>query len=167
MGVELVLTIHDELIIECSIENAKEVSNRLEYLMKKSAEEMGMDINVPLKVTNSLTDFEKNVVEVKTLREYDFENNPDLRQLDISRLQLQKSLQLQRTQRMPTLAAFSQYGYSGTGSKETMLNFGQVPIQVEASRDWFSQGLIVGLQLRVPLTGIFTNTIKYFFIPRY
>ena len=121
---------------------------------------MGMDINVPLKVTNSLTDFEKNVVEVKTLREYDFENNPDLGQLDISPLQLQNSLQLQRTQRMPTLAAFSQYGYSGTGSKETMLNFGQVPIQVEASRDWFSQGLIVGLQLRVPLTGIFTNTIK-------
>ena len=90
-----------------------------------------MDINVPLKVTNSLTDFEKNVVEVKTLREYDFENNPDLRQLDISRLQLQKSLQLQRTQRMPTLAAFSQYGYSGTGSKETMLNFGQVPSRLK------------------------------------
>ena len=92
--------------------------------------------------------------------DYDFENNPDLRQLDIGRMQLQKSLQLQKTQRMPTLAAFSQYGYSGTGSKQTMLNFGQVPIMVDASKDWFSQGLIVGLQLRVPITGIFTGTIK-------
>ena len=41
-----------------------------------------------------------------------------------------------------------------------MLNFGQVPIMVDASKDWFSQGLIVGLQLRVPITGIFTGTIK-------
>ena len=55
LGVELVLTIHDELIIECSIENAKEVSIRLEYLMKKSAEEMGMDINVDIEVANRWT----------------------------------------------------------------------------------------------------------------
>ena len=121
---------------------------------------MGMDINIPIKVSDSLTDFESNIVEVKSLNNYDFENNPDLRQLDIGRMQLQKSLQLQKTQRMPTLAAFSQYGYSGTGSKQTMLNFGQVPIMVDASKDWFSQGLIVGLQLRVPITGIFTGTIK-------
>ena len=121
---------------------------------------MGLDVDVPLKVLNSLTDFENNIVEVERLSDYNFEKNSDLRQLDITRLQLQRSLQLQRTQRMPTLAAFSQFGYSGTGSKETMLNFGQVPIKVEASKDWFTQGLIVGLQLRVPITGIFTNTIK-------
>ncbi len=121
---------------------------------------MGLDINVPVQVMNSLTDFENNIVEVKNLSNYDFENNTDLRQLDIGRMQLLRTQQLQRTQRMPTLAAFSQFGLSGTGSKETMLNFGQVPIMVEASKDWFGQGLIVGLQLKVPITGIFTNTIK-------
>lgn len=121
---------------------------------------MGLDVNVPVKISSSLSEFEKNIVEVNSLRDFSLENNPDLRQLDIGRLQLQKSLQLQRTQRMPTLAAFGQTGYSGTGNKETTLNFGGMPIKVDASKEWYSQGAIVGLQLRVPLTGIFTGTTK-------
>lgn len=121
---------------------------------------MGLNVDVPIKVVNSLSEFEKNIVEVSSLRNFTLENNPELRQLDIGRLQLQKSYQLQRTQRLPTLAAFGQTGYSGTGNKDATLNFGGMPIQVEASREWYSQGAIVGLQLRVPITGIFTGSAK-------
>ena len=121
---------------------------------------MGMDVNVPVKVTSNLSDFEANIREVSSLNNLSLDKNPDLKQMDIGRLQLQKSLQLQRSQRMPTLAAFSQYGYMGMGNKETTLNFGQMPIKVEASNQWYSQGMMVGLQLRVPISGIFTGTIK-------
>lgn len=40
------------------------------------------------------------------------------------------------------------------------MNFGDMPIKVEARKEWFSQGAVVGLQLRVPITTIFTNTTK-------
>ena len=121
---------------------------------------MGLDVYQPIGVVNTLADFEKNVVEVNRLQDLNLENNPDLRQLEIGRLQLQKSLQLQRSQRMPTLAGFGQYGYQGMVTKEMTLNLGQAPIPVEARRDWYSQGFLVGLQLRVPITGIFTNSVK-------
>lgn len=121
---------------------------------------MGLEVDVPIATTNNLVDFEKNIIEVGTLYDLSFENNPDLRQLEISKMQLDESLKLQRTQRMPTLAAFGQYGYMGMGNKETTMNFGGMPIQVEASKDWYSQGLILGLQLSVPITGIFTKSVK-------
>lgn len=69
----------------------------------------------------------------KSINDYAILHNPDLRQLDIGRMQLQKSLQLQKTQRMPALAAFSQYGYSGTGSKQNMI--WTSAIMVDASKD--------------------------------
>jgi len=80
--------------------------------------------------------------------------------LDIQSKLLQKQLQLQRTQRLPMLAGFGQYGYTGTGTKNTTLVFGGMPIQVEARDDWYSNGLIVGLQLNVPIFNGFTNRMK-------
>lgn len=121
---------------------------------------MGLDVTMPIKVLNTLTDFEGNIKEVNSLDEITLENNTDLKQMEIGHQQLLKGLELQRTQRMPTLAAFGQYGYAGMGTKETTLNFGGMPIQVEARKDWYPQGLIVGLQLRVPITGIFTGITK-------
>lgn len=121
---------------------------------------MGLDVDVPIAASNKLSDFELMVKKQNQVNEYNFNNNSDLKQLDIARKQLQRGLKLQTSQRMPTLAAFSQLGYTGMGNKETLLNFGAMPIPVEASKDWYSQGAIVGLQLSVPITSIFTNTTK-------
>lgn len=121
---------------------------------------MGIEIQTPIAILSKLSDFENKILELRSIDVLSLEDNSDLKQLDIQQKQLQKSLQLQRTQRIPTLAAFGQAGYSGTGNKETTLNFGGMPIAVEASKEWYSQGFVVGLQLNVPLTGIFTNTLK-------
>ena len=121
---------------------------------------MGLDVAQPIKALNNLSDFRKDIVEVKSLSDNSFSKNSDLKQLEIGGMQLDRSLQLQRTQRMPTLAAFAQTGLSGNGNKETSMNFGGMPIKVEARKEWFSQGAVVGLQLRVPITTIFTNTTK-------
>lgn len=121
---------------------------------------MGLDVAQPIKALNNLSDFRKDIVEVKSLSDNSFSKNSDLKQLEIGGMQLDRSLQLQRTLRMPTLAAFAQTGLSGNGNKETSMNFGGMPIKVEARKEWFSQGAVVGLQLRVPITTIFTNTTK-------
>jgi len=118
---------------------------------------MGVDVDTHLKVEGSLTDFEASIVTTSTDRNVSLHNNSDLRQLEIQQQQLHKSLHLVRSQRLPTLAAFANYNYVGAGNKEITLNFGGMPVQVEKGSQWFGQGLIVGLQLNIPLTGIFTN----------
>ncbi|MCL2650750.1 MAG: TolC family protein [Candidatus Azobacteroides sp.] len=120
---------------------------------------MGLEITQPVEVSGNLIDYEIGIDNANAL-DLSLKANTDLRQLDIQQQQLQKALAIQRTQRMPTLAAFGTYGYQGMANRATEINFGGLPIQVEKSNDWYSQGLLVGLQLNIPLSGIFTNTAK-------
>jgi outer membrane protein TolC len=112
---------------------------------------MGVDVSVTLAVKGNLADFERDVTGLNGGKDIELSGNTDLQQLDIQQLQLEKSLQLQRTLRMPTLAAFGQYGYAGTGNKATTINFGELPINVEKSAEWYGQGFLVGVQLSVPI----------------
>ncbi|MCL2097194.1 MAG: TolC family protein [Bacteroidales bacterium] len=118
---------------------------------------MGVDVATPLKVEGSFTDYEVGITATDGNRDISLHNNSDLRQLEIQQQQLHKSLQMVRSQRFPILAAFANYNYVGTGNKETTLNFGGMPIQVDKSSQWFGQGLMIGLQLNIPLTGLLTN----------
>lgn len=52
LGFHLLIPVHDELIGECPLENAKECAERLSYLMIKAAEN---DICVPMKVDCEIT----------------------------------------------------------------------------------------------------------------
>jgi outer membrane protein TolC len=120
---------------------------------------MGVDREVPLAVKGSLTDFETGISTVGT-RDVALSNNADLRQLDIQQRILLKSLQVQHTKWMPTLSAFGNYNYIGTGNRETTLNFGGQNIPVHKGSEWFGQGLIIGLQLNVPIFNGSSNIIK-------
>ncbi|MDR0738415.1 MAG: TolC family protein, partial [Prevotellaceae bacterium] len=120
---------------------------------------MGVDRAAPLAVEGNLTDFETSIAAAGT-RDITLSGNADLRQLEIQQQILRKSLQIQHTQWMPTLAAFGNYNYSGTGNRETTINFGEMPIAVPATTEWFGQGLIVGLQLNVPIFNGSSNLIK-------
>ena len=144
--------------------NLLEVENGIERAKLYLKALMGIDASVPLIIKGNLSDYEKDIYAAgggpgeQTPPLPGAIGNTDLKQLDIQKQLLQKSLQLQQTQRMPTLAAFGQYGYAGTGNKASTSFFtGQFS---PASKSWFSQGLLVGLQLNIPLTGIFTNTFK-------
>jgi outer membrane protein TolC len=121
---------------------------------------IGVDMAVPLAVKGSLADFENEVFRLNNQRDIELSNNTDLQQLDIQQKQLEKSLQLQRTLRMPTLAAFGQYGYAGAGNNETTINFAGAPINVAKSSEWYGQGLIVGVQLNVPIFHGLTKITK-------
>ena len=121
---------------------------------------MGIELSVPLSVEGKLTDFENRVGGLINNKTVSLNNNTDLIQLDIQQQQLQKQLQLQRTQRLPTLAGFGRYGQSLSATKDVMINFGELPIQIEARKDMFSDGLIVGLQLNIPIFSGLTNNLR-------
>ena len=121
---------------------------------------MGLDMSIPINVQGKLTEFEKNVAISTTSRDIPLNNNSDLIQLDIQMQQLHKQFQLQRTQRLPTLAGFGRYGYSGTATNSINLppEFGGAPIP--ARKDLLPDGLLFGLQLNIPIFNGFTNIMK-------
>jgi len=121
---------------------------------------MGLDMSIPISVQGKLTEFERNVASSTNSRDISLNNNSDLIQLDIQMQQLKKQFQLQRTQRLPTLAGFGRYGYSGTATNTINLppEFGGAPIQ--ARKDLLPDGLLVGLQLNIPIFNGFTNIMK-------
>jgi len=123
---------------------------------------MGVDLAISLIVEGKLIDFENrvNMSALTNPLSVSLDRNSDLMQLDIQQKQLQKQMQLQRTQRLPTLVGFGQYGYSGVGTKDATINLGGLPMQVEARKDWFSTGLIFGMQLNVPIFNGYTNKMK-------
>jgi len=165
-----------------------EVENGIEQAKMLLRMLMGLEVTQPIVVTGNLIDYETNIKKANALNVLSLDANTDLRQLDIQQQQLKKVLSIQRTQRMPSLVAFGSYTYAGTRTKESMPVFSfEIPGLAEmmngvsqllvlngldplppmpepqlrpARTDWFSQGLLAGLQLSIPLTGIFTNTAK-------
>ena len=121
---------------------------------------MGIDISIPIIVEGKLTDFERNIGGLDNAKNMSLANNSDLMQIDIQLKQIQKSFQLQRTQRLPMLVGFGQYGQSGSSNKVGTYNFGQMPILVDDPKmAWYSTGAIIGLQLSIPIFN-YTNTMK-------
>ena len=137
-----------------------EVQNGIEQAKMFLKVLMGVDIRQPIAVEGSLADYGIIISNRNSERRLSLDGNTELRQLDIQQQQLQRALSLQRTQRMPTLAAFGNYGYSALGLRAMEIDFGGMPFPVEAGTDWFSQGLMVGLQLNIPLSGLLTNVPK-------
>jgi outer membrane protein TolC len=121
---------------------------------------MGVELSIPVRVEGRLTDFEHLSAEVMNPQQTPLSGNSDLAQLDIQHQQLQRQLKLLRSQRLPTLAGFGQFGYTGTGTRYTSLNFGGMPMEIEAREDWYHTGFILGLQLNVPIFNSFTNKMR-------
>ncbi|MDR0231533.1 MAG: TolC family protein [Dysgonamonadaceae bacterium] len=135
-----------------------EVENGIEQAKMYLKILMGLEITQPIEISGNLINYESSIENSNAFSNFSLDANTDLKQLEIQQRQLQKALSLQRTQRMPTLAAFGSYTYAGTGNKAGLNFITQQPSP--ASQAWFSQGLLAGLQLSVPLTGIFTNIAK-------
>lgn len=113
---------------------------------------IGLDMNTPITVEGNLADLEKEISIIPEVEHLSLENNSDLKQLEIQQGQLEKQLQLQRTQLMPTLAAFGSFNYmaSGYDKAQTMEMMG-MPMTIPAGLTWYDPALSVGVQLNVPI----------------
>jgi outer membrane protein TolC len=121
---------------------------------------MGVELSIPVGVEGKLTDFESGVGRLFSAQPASLDKNSDLMQLDIQQQQLQKQLELLRTQRLPTLAGFGRYGYSMSNTKAITIDFGGIPMAMDARKDLLLDGFIVGLQLNVPIFSGLTNTFR-------
>lgn len=122
---------------------------------------MGVEMSVELTARGNLSDFENEVFGLKDNQDIDLTNNTDLKQLDIQYQQLDKSISLQNTSHLPTLVGFGSYGYTATPSRDMHLDFGGMPITMQGqSAKMLNDGLVLGLQLNIPIFSGMTNVYK-------
>ncbi|MDR2848489.1 MAG: TolC family protein, partial [Bacteroidales bacterium] len=122
---------------------------------------MGVETSVKLAVQGNLSDFENEVFGLNDKRNIDLSNNSDLKQVDIQYKQLDKAISIQNTSHLPTLVGFSSYGYTATPSRDMSLNFSGMPVTMKGQgTNMLNDGLILGLQLNIPIFNGMTNVYK-------
>jgi outer membrane protein TolC len=132
---------------------------------------MGVEMSVELNVQGNLADFENEVFTLNDNRNIDLSNNTDLKQVDIQYQQLDKAISIQNTNHLPTLVGFGSYGYTASPSRDMNLIFGAdpdatppnpgMPVTMKGqSAKMLNDGMILGLQLNIPIFSGMTNVYK-------
>ncbi|GHU93597.1 transporter [Bacteroidia bacterium] len=131
---------------------------------------MGLSKEVEIVANENLANFEAQVARAKD-DSLALANNPDLLQIDIQQRQLDKAISLQNTNHLPTLVGFGSYGYTGSPSRDMNLIFGAdpdatppnpgMPVTMKGqSGRLLSDGLVLGLQLNIPIFSGMSNVYK-------
>lgn len=107
---------------------------------------MGISTDTQFEITESLETYESTMYEEALAAGKDFSQNSSLVQFDISDLQLQQALKVQKASLYPTLAATANYMWSSMSNGSPVKNFRWTPYSV------------VGLSLNIPL---FTGGGRY------
>lgn len=142
----------DKLRAEVQVSNTRpaylQAKNTLQLAELQLKLFMGIDMAIVVIPKESLADYEDDYKTFDPLKGLNFENNPDLRQLDIQAKMLNKQLQLQRTARYPMLAASASYSYITQANDFKIGSF-----------KWINLSS-VGLSLQVPIFNGFINNQK-------
>jgi outer membrane protein TolC len=122
---------------------------------------MGVDMSIALSVKGNLSDFENEVFRLNGNRDIDLSDNTDLKQVEIQYQQLNKAISIQNTNHLPTLVGFSSYGFTATPSKDMHLDFSGMPVTMKGQNTkMLNDGLILGLQLNIPIFSGMSNVYK-------
>jgi outer membrane protein TolC len=101
---------------------------------------MGIDEDLQLEIAGNLKDYEMQLFENELNgKTYSLEENTDLRQMDLNATMLKQSLELQKTNFMPTLGASFNYMYTSLNNSFKIADY-----------KWFPYST-AGLSLTIPL----------------
>ncbi len=148
--------------------NSIDVAKRLLKMYLSLPEQVNIDL------TGTLDDFRDAVLSGGDELSTDISQNSELKQLDIQAELLNQQLKLAQTSRMPTLAAFGQFTYSGNdmvrpdfssmmgGGSGSGAGAGSSAGTAESVKNSFywQHPISAGLQLSVPIFSGFRNTNK-------
>lgn len=105
---------------------------------------MGLPLDIVLVVEGNLLDYKSDFKEDEALYAYNLDRNTDLRKLGYQEQVLRKQLQLQKTQRMPTLGASFSYNLITQNNNFDVMNY-----------LWYDLPTI-GVSLNIPIFNGFT-----------
>jgi outer membrane protein len=120
-------------------ENGRKVS----VLMLKIL--LGLEKQVPVKFGKDLQAFSNLIETMPPSPREDISNNPDIRQLDVQEMQLDKQFDLTRAQRYPTVSAFLNYQFQ---TEANNFEFGEY--------EW-ANPIVAGFRVQIPVFSGFSK----------
>lgn len=125
---------------------------------------LGIPESTDIAVNGTLDDYRGAVYELPDLAA-DIEGNSEVRQLDYQQTLLRQQIRLTNTARMPVVAAYGSFIYTGNDMKpldfSSMLGGGDAPASTAGVSNWWWQHPIsVGLQVSIPIFSGLKNVNK-------
>lgn len=118
--------------------------------------------DIEVEIAGSLDDHRDELYAMPELAA-DVEANTDMRQLEYQQTLLRQQIRLANTARMPVVAAYGSFVYTGNDMKPidfgSMLG-GSTPTTAASSGWWWQHPLSVGVQLSIPIFSGLKNTNK-------
>ena len=108
---------------------------------------LSLDINTPFVLDGQIESFEKEIMEYSGSGSLSLENNTNIKTLDIQQERLNKSIELIRSQRLPSLAGFANYQLQMQSQEFTF------------NKQW-SNSFSVGLALQIPIFNKMSTVLK-------
>ncbi|GAB1473828.1 TolC family protein [Bacteroidota bacterium] len=108
---------------------------------------LSLDINTPFVLEGEIESFEKEIMTFNGTASFSLENNTNLKSLAIQEERLNKSIELIRSQRLPSLAGFANYQLQMQSQEFTF------------NKQW-SNSFSVGLALQIPIFNKMSTVLK-------
>ncbi|MHC1779758.1 MAG: TolC family protein [Bacteroidales bacterium] len=108
---------------------------------------LSLDINTPFIIEGEVESFEKEIMAFNGSASFSLENNTNLKSLAIQEERLNKSIELIRSQRLPSLAGFANYQLQMQSQEFTF------------NKQW-SNSFSVGLALQIPIFNKMSTVLK-------
>ena len=108
---------------------------------------LSIDLETPIKINGGFMAYENEIANYRPDGEYSLENNSQIKQLDITRERLERTVELIRTQRLPTVGGFASYSLQ---MQNNDFNF----------REPWANSLSMGLSISIPIFNKFSNKMK-------
>lgn len=108
---------------------------------------LSLDINTPFVLEGEIESFEKEIMAFNGSASFSLENNTNLKSLAIQEERLNKSIELIRSQRLPSLAGFANYQLQMQSQEFTF------------NKQW-SNSFSVGLALQIPIFNKMSTVLK-------
>ena len=124
-----------------------QAENGLELAKMQFRVLLSLDINTPFVIEGEVESFEKEIMAFNGSASFSLENNTNLKSLAIQEERLNKSIELIRSQRLPSLAGFANYQLQMQSQEFTF------------NKQW-SNSFSVGLALQIPIFNKMSAVLK-------
>ena len=108
---------------------------------------LSLDLDLPVKIDGGFMAYESEIANYRPNGNYSLDNNSQMKQLDMNRERLERTYELIRTQRLPTVGGFASYSLQ---MQNDDFNF----------REPWANSLSVGLSISIPIFNKLSNKMK-------
>ncbi|PKO98972.1 MAG: TolC family protein [Bacteroidetes bacterium HGW-Bacteroidetes-8] len=139
--------IRSDVAVRNILPSITQAKNGLELSKMQLKVLLSLDLNTPVVLEGSISQYENEISGYNPAEDLTLDGNSNLRTMDIQMEKLDKSIELIRSQRLPSVAGFANYQL-------------QMQNQEFSFRDRWSNSFAVGLAIQIPIFSKMSNVLK-------